>query len=78
MELRVSDKNIVVGGGIGLGGMLFILLLVLKLTGTIQTSWLWVVASLFIGPAISIGMFLLVGLFILVALSVAAIIHLFD
>lgn len=37
------------GGGIGLGGALFITFLVLKLTGVIDWSWWWVTAPLWAG-----------------------------
>lgn len=40
------------GGGIGLGGALFITFLVLKLTGVIDWSWWWVTAPLWIGLAL--------------------------
>jgi hypothetical protein len=48
----MSDKIQVGGGGIGLGGMLFIVFLVLKLTGVIAWSWWWVTAPLWIPLAI--------------------------
>lgn len=37
------------GGGLGLGGVLFVVFLVLKLTGVIAWSWWWVTAPLW-GP----------------------------
>jgi hypothetical protein len=37
------------GNGVGLGGLLFLVFLVLKLTGTITWSWWWVTAPLW-GP----------------------------
>ncbi len=39
------------GNGIGLGTVLFIVFLVLKLTHTIDWSWWWITAPLW-GPAI--------------------------
>ncbi|MEB2554065.1 hypothetical protein [Burkholderia cenocepacia] len=39
-------------GGIGMGGILFILFLALKLTGFIDWSWWWVTAPLWIPAAI--------------------------
>ena len=36
------------GGGIGLTGILFIVFLVLKLTGNISWSWWWVTSPLWI------------------------------
>lgn len=40
------------GNGIGLSGAVFIVFLVLKLTGTIDWSWWWITAPLWIGWAI--------------------------
>jgi hypothetical protein len=42
-------------GGIGLSGVLFIVFLVLKLTGTITWSWWWVTAPLWGGLAFAVG-----------------------
>ena len=42
-------------GGIGLGGVLFIVFLVLKLTGTITWSWWWITAPLWGGFALALG-----------------------
>ena len=39
--------------GIGLGGILFVLFLILKLTGYIDWSWWWVTAPLWIPFAIA-------------------------
>ena len=39
--------------GIGLGGVLFVVFLVLKLTGHIDWSWWWVTSPLWIGVAYS-------------------------
>lgn len=41
-------------GGVGFGSILFFIFLVLKLTGVISWSWLWVIAPLWIGFAITI------------------------
>lgn len=35
---------------LGFFGLLFIILLALKLTGVINISWLWVIAPLIVGP----------------------------
>ena len=40
--------TVVSNGGPGLGVLLFLVFLVLKLTGIISWSWLWVTASLWI------------------------------
>lgn len=50
-----SDKKVNVGGGIGLGGIVFCILLVLKLTGAAQISWFWVFFPLWIVPAVLAG-----------------------
>ena len=42
------------GGGIGLCGILFIILLTLKLFGLISISWWWVFSPLIIGFAIGV------------------------
>jgi hypothetical protein len=50
-------------GGIGLGGVLFVIFLILKLTGVISWSWWWVFAPIWIPIAI-ILLFLIAFLFI--------------
>lgn len=50
------------GGGLGLGSILFIVFLVLKLTGHIDWSWWWVTAPLWIG----------FGLFVVVMVAIVA------
>ena len=42
------------GGGIGLCGVIFIVLLILKLFGLISISWWWVFSPLIIGFAIGV------------------------
>lgn len=49
-------------GGIGLGGLLFVVFLVLKLTHVIAWSWVWVLAPLWI----PLGIAILVGLVVAV------------
>lgn len=44
----MSDNTNSASGGIGLGGVLFVVFLVLKLTGVIAWSWWWVTAPLWI------------------------------
>lgn len=44
----MSEKSSSAFGGIGLGGAVFIVFLVLKLTGHITWSWWWVTAPLWI------------------------------
>ena len=55
------------GGGIGFAGLLTIVFIVLKLTGVIAWSWLWVLSPLWIG----FGLFLLVMLVLLVIALIA-------
>ena len=56
-------------GGIGLGGVLFIVFLVLKLTGQIDWSWWWVTAPLWIPFAIVLGIIgIMIGIGILVGI----------
>lgn len=50
--------------GIGFLGLLAIVFIVLKLIGKIDWSWWWVLAPLWIGPAILIA---IIGFFALVA-----------
>ena len=52
------------GGGIGLCGVIFIILLILKLIGVISISWWWVFSPLIIGFAIG-----LIFLIILILIS---------
>ena len=48
------------GGGIGFFGVIFIVLLILKLIGVISISWWWVFSPLIIGFAIGILMVILI------------------
>ena len=48
-------------GGIGLGTILFIVFLVLKLTETIDWSWWWVTAPLWIPIGLVIALTVLLG-----------------
>ena len=47
-------------GGFGIGTVLFLIFLILKLTNTINWSWWWVTAPLWIGFGLVIGIFLTV------------------
>lgn len=49
-------------GGIGITGALFLIFLVLKLTGVIAWSWWWVTAPLWIPLAIVALIFLICGI----------------
>lgn len=48
-------------GGIGLGTILFIVFLVLKLTETIDWSWWWVTAPLWIPIGLVVALTVLLG-----------------
>lgn len=52
-------------GGISLGTILFIVFLVLKLTETIDWSWWWVTAPLWIPVAIVVVFLIISGLIML-------------
>lgn len=52
-----SEKNY---GGIGLAGILFVVFLVLKLTGHIDWSWWWVTSPLWLLVTIIIAVLLLI------------------
>jgi hypothetical protein len=47
-------------GGIGLGGVLFVVFLVLKLTHNIDWSWWWVTAPLWIPAILGVSVFVVV------------------
>lgn len=55
-KMSNSDGKVNVSGGIGLGGLVFCVLLVLKLTGLVQLSWFWVFFPLWIVPAVLTGL----------------------
>jgi hypothetical protein len=49
--------------GIGLGTILFLIFMTLKLTGYIDWSWWWVTAPLWIGVALVVALFALILMF---------------
>lgn len=57
----MSDKIQISGSGIGLGGLLFVAFLVLKLCGVISWSWWWVFAPLWIPIALFLGFVIVVA-----------------
>lgn len=64
----MSKKETTVSSdGLGLCGVLFIIFLVLKLTGNIDWSWWWVCAPLWIPLAIAVVLFAIVFIVFLVA-----------
>jgi hypothetical protein len=54
------------GGGIGLGGVLLVVFIILKLTGVIAWSWLWVLAPLWIPFVIAV----IVAVVVFIAVSI--------
>ena len=48
----MEDKSSATGGGIGICTVLFIVFLILKLTGVIAWPWVWVCAPLWIPLAL--------------------------
>ena len=56
-----EENKTTVNGGIGFVGLLTIAFIVLKLTGFIKWSWLWVLSPIWISAIVSI-VFFLVGL----------------
>tara|TARA_Y100000310_G_C20677149_1_gene813740 strand:- start:568 stop:759 length:192 start_codon:yes stop_codon:yes gene_type:complete len=50
----MKEKETAASGGIGLSWILFIVFLILKLTGEIAWSWVWIFAPLWIPVAIAI------------------------
>jgi len=63
----MSSNN--TSGGIGLGGVLFIVFLILKLCHVINWSWWWVTAPLWGSFAVVLGVILMI---IIVGLMLAA------
>lgn len=61
-----SNKNGSAAGGIGFCGLLTIAFIVLKLTGVISWSWLWVLAPIWIPAAIILNGLLIVLFVVLV------------
>ncbi len=68
--MAVEAKTQTASGGIGLGGAVFIVFLVLKLTGTIDWSWWWVTAPLWI----PVALFAVMALFMLLFATIAAVV----
>jgi hypothetical protein len=52
-----GEKTVVVRSGFGLGSLLFLVLLVLKLTEQIDLHWGFVIGSLFLPTAIGLTIF---------------------
>jgi len=59
----MADNN--TSSGIGLGSILFIVFLVLKLTGTIDWSWWWVTSPLWIPLTIAAAILGITGVIVI-------------
>ena len=66
----MSDSQQVTSGGFGLGTVLFIVFLVLKLTNTIDWSWWWVTSPLWISAGLVIVVLLIILLIAMFAASI--------
>ena len=62
-ESRSSSTS--AGGGVGFAGLLTIAFIVLKLTGVIAWSWLWVLSPLWIGALLGLLIFAVIFLVLL-------------
>ncbi|MFP4457864.1 MAG: hypothetical protein ACLFPS_09440 [Clostridia bacterium] len=61
----MDNTQVAGSGGIGIGGLTFVVLLVLKITGEIQMSWLAVITSIIWAPLIaSIVILIIIGVVI--------------
>lgn len=58
----MADTVEVKRSGIGFFGLLAVLFIGLKLTGVIAWSWWWVLAPLWVGPAIALAIFVLAAI----------------
>lgn len=61
----MSEKSSSASGGIGFAGLLTIAFIVLKLTGVISWSWLWVLSPIWISVLIA---FLVIAIVLIVAI----------
>jgi hypothetical protein len=72
----MSEKTIVVRNGIGFCGLLFIVLLCLKVgvvpTQVVGWSWWWITAPLWAPTAAVVGVLLAIGAFALLAIIAVA------
>lgn len=57
-----SNNNNTASGGIGFTGLLTVAFIVLKLTGVIDWSWLWVLSPIWITALIAVAILLIVVL----------------
>lgn len=62
-----SSATITVSGGIGFTGLLTVAFIVLKLTGHISWSWVWVLAPLWIPLLVGLVIFSVVLIILVIA-----------
>lgn len=67
-----DGKKVTVNFG-GIGTLLAIIFMVLKLTGHIDWSWVWVFAPIWIPLAIALGILAIYGIIVLIIAIIAAI-----
>jgi len=60
-----NERNNTTAGGIGFCGLLAVTFIVLKLTGVINWSWLWVLAPIWIPTAITLAIIVIVLIVVL-------------
>ena len=70
-----NERNNTTAGGIGFCGLLAVAFIVLKLTGVINWSWLWVLAPIWIPTAITLAIIVIV---LVVAAAALAFIVLYN
>lgn len=61
-----NERNNTTAGGIGFCGLLAVAFIVLKCTGVINWSWLWVLAPIWIPTAITLAIIVTVLIVVLV------------
>lgn len=61
-----NERNNTTTGGIGFCGLLAVAFIVLKLTGVISWSWMWVLAPIWIPTATTLAIIVIVLVVILV------------
>ncbi|TFG20457.1 MAG: hypothetical protein EU530_03065 [Promethearchaeota archaeon] len=62
-----DNRNRNVSRGMSLPSVLLLIFIILKLTGTIDWSWLWVLSPLWIGASLGCLFFVIIGLILLTA-----------
>ncbi len=66
MEKKKEQKKVIVKKGLDLSEVLLVVFIILKLTGFIQWSWLWVLSPLWIPWCIGILILIVLGIFFFV------------